>query len=464
MAPQGPGVDLPTGVRGAAQVPRMSSFATVFRPASALVLALSAAACGGLASVPSEPSGSSAPAPDGPPAASPTGDAPAETAPRPIPEPTTTPYTGLVGTTDVSILYPLPASGPLVGLLEASATGNHGPLLPRAFVDAALSERRGRLDANVPSGYAELRLVGLRLDPCAPREGAACASEVRAVFQAIARDATLSWGAVDGGFHVLYDVPSDDLVAMLRQILSRKAENGNLATEELGPHPILAAQGLTGAFARGLSDIVRYHLGGARVRRVTMFDHDGDPEGHGWTFRAFEAGGDGAPVAIPLPHLGEATQEHVGGGEPEVEPDASGHLAMTSVFGDGTTGGPDAVLPVYARPWEPGQPAAPADVALHGAALRVQDPTKHDATTTTCVNCHLADSAARLGAERFGLSTAPTFASPRPLGRVDRRGSVTNLHAFGWLGQQPAVMQRTANESALVAEAMATKLAGAMEK
>ena len=55
---------------------------------------------------------------------------------------------------------------------------------------AAAAARRGgssgrleKTDGLHPSGYDALRLVSLRLDPCAARGNAGCHSEVRAVFR-----------------------------------------------------------------------------------------------------------------------------------------------------------------------------------------------------------------------------------------------------------------------------------------
>ncbi len=86
------------------------------------------------------------------------------------------------------------------------------------------------------------------------------------------------------------------------------------------------------------------------------------------------------------------------------------------------------------------------------AALRVQNPTLHSAETMDCANCHLAEGARRIGESTFGLSTASAFQHARSLARVDERTSVTNLHAFSYLHRQVSIMQRTANESAMVAD------------
>jgi hypothetical protein len=92
------------------------------------------------------------------------------------------------------------------------------------------------------------------------------------------------------------------------------------------------------------------------------------------------------------------------------------------------------------------------------AALRVQNPLIHSAITTDCANCHLAEGAVRIGEAQYGFGPGPAFTHPRSLARVDQRTSVTNLHAFGYLGRQVSIMQRTANESVLVAAALEAKI------
>lgn len=427
---------------------------------SALLLAV---ACGGAtSSEPGSSSGSAKPAPSTTPTTTPTA-APTTPAPvRPVvePQPPIGAFTPTVSTNDVSILYPLPEAGTAADYVPASETTNHGELLPRAALDVALGGSSGRLektDGLHPSGYDALRLVSLRLDPCAARGNAGCHSEVRAVFQALYQktqetpeDPQLGLAATDGGVHVMYDVPDDELVVMTKEILTLKKANGDATVDTLGPHPILASQGLGGSFAAGLRKIVRFHLGADRATRITVFDHNFNRESDGWTFGVFDRVGS-AFVAADIPVTKEKRQ--MVSGSPNV-----GTLTNTFVDG-GDTGTVDRVdaLVTYERA-RPGQPATPAMQSAMAAALRVQNPTVHSAETMDCANCHLAEGARRIGEATFGLSTASAFQHARSLAHVDERTSVTNLHAFGYLGRQVSIMQRTANESVLVADRIAALL------
>lgn len=430
---------------------RVSSLLSRSFTALSILALASAAACGGAAEDVS--TGGSPPTlgtPAGPPSTSPT--APGTTTPPgkpPIPAQPTGPYSGLVGTTDVSILYPLPTGAESTSFVRPSAVGNHGALFPESMFATALgpSGHLERTTSEHPSGYSALAVIGVRLDPCGARKTLGCTSEVRLVLQAVANDTTASppvTVALDGGVHVIYDVPADELVTMQQEILFLKSKNGDVATHELGVHPILKTQGLGGAFADGLKNILLFHLGEARVAKMTFFDHNMDPDSDGWTFANFvRSGSTIVQDNIPLTTF---SQDLLAGTSAIGTP-----ISSSSVFSS-SRGIPDEVTEMVAE-GTPGMPATPARVAAFQAALRVENPTKHTAETTTCINCHLAQGATALG-DLMGLDRSSAFTHSRSLARVDQRTSVTNLHAFGYLGRQVSVMQRTANESVRVAESM----------
>lgn len=439
---------------------RFTSTAALF---FGLVIAIAAGACGGIAtSSPGDPSSTSAGDPSqsaAPPASADPGAAKPAKAPLPA-----GPYTGKVATTDVSILYPLPAGAESRDFVRAAASGAHGSLLPRSSLATVLDGRSLDNGSAGAGDYDALGLVSIRLDSCSARGSAgaagSCRSEVRLVFQALyeksadAIDPSAGSAATDGAVHVVYDVPLAELVTMLQQILTLKKASGDGATQELGPHPILVAQGLGGPFAQGLRDIVLEHAGEDRIGRVTFFDHQ-NSEGHTWTFGVFDrapAGAGAVLTATTIP-LTDSTTQTIGGSS------AVGTFASSFAEGMASTGA-DSVAPLVS----PGRPLpASADAAslqmAFDAALRVQSPSLHDVETTDCVSCHLAEGARRMGEDVYALSTANAFTHSRSLARVDHRTSVTNLHAFGYLAREVAVMQRTANESVIVADRMAALLA-----
>ncbi|HVH42819.1 MAG TPA: hypothetical protein VM925_10770, partial [Labilithrix sp.] len=77
-----------------------------------------------------------------------------------IPDQPVGPYTAEVGTTDVSILYPMPSTGASVDFLRPTEIGNHGELLPKAFVTAV---QPGQLDEEGLGGatYEQFALVSV---------------------------------------------------------------------------------------------------------------------------------------------------------------------------------------------------------------------------------------------------------------------------------------------------------------
>lgn len=427
---------------------------------STLCFAIAAGACGGIA--PSSPRETSPPEGDPPVTAivvAPDPGAPSTPAPKyPI-----GPYTGAVATTDVSILYPLAASAGSAAIVRPVASGAHGELLSRATFETVLGGNN-RLDGTARvTGFDALGLVSVRLDPCSRRGSGgdgACLSEVRMVFQELfdklpneGPDTSSGTAATDGALHVVYDVPQEELVTMLRQLLTLKKANGDLGLQQLSPHPILAAQGLGGAFGQGLRGILLEHLGDDRIARVTFFDHQ-DLEMDVWNFGVFDRSpSTGTFNPITIPTTTSVMQQFSGS-------NTAGPLlqsfAQTSV--PTTSSDSLALLLDSARP-APGTPSVASLQPTLDAALRLQNPKLRNVETTDCVSCHQAEGASQIGENVYALSTSSAFTHSRSLARVDERTSVTNVHAFGYLRRQVSIMQRTANESVLVADQMEQLLA-----
>ena len=345
-------------------------------------------------------------------------------------------------------------------LVRAAASGSHGALLPQWLVD--LVHPRGPLDRNAASaGYGALGLVSIRLDPCSARGSAGsagtCRSEVRVVLQELydklqgeANDPFAGPAATDGAFHVVYDVPEAELVDMLRELLTLKKANGDVGLQQLAPHPILTEQGLGGPFAQGLRDIVLEHVGDDRIQRVTFFDHS-NTEIDAWTFGVFDRATNAAPfLATTIPTTDSVTQTFAGSS-------TLGPLAQS--YAEAVPRHPPTPSPRSSPGLALRRGARPSLQPSFDAALRLQNPGLRNVETTDCVSCHQAEGASRIGKDLYALSSATAFTHSRSLARVDERTSVTNVHAFGYLHRQVSIMQRTANESVLVADRMAAQLA-----
>ncbi len=425
---------------------------------STLCFAIGAGACGGIS--PSSP-GTTNPAESDPPTTA-IVVPPEPSTPTPAPKYPIGPYTGAVATTDVSILYPLAASASSTAIVRPVASGPHGALLPRATFDTVLAGNN-RLDGTARvTGFDALGLISVRLDPCSRRGSGgdgACRSEVRMVFQELfdklpneGPDTSSGTAATDGALHVVYDVPQEELVTMLRELLTLKKANGDLGLQQLAPHPILTAQGLDGAFGQGLRGILLEHLGDDRVARVTFFDHQ-DLEGDVWNFGVFDRSpSTGAFVPTTIPTTTSAMQQFSGSNTAGPLPQSFAQTSVPTTSSDSL-----ALLLDSSRP-APGAPTVASLQPTLDAALRLQNPKLRNVETTDCVSCHQAEGASQIGEHVYALSTSSAFTHLRSLARVDERTSVTNVHAFGYLRRQVSIMQRTANESVLVADQMETML------
>jgi hypothetical protein len=342
------------------------------------------------------------------------------------------PFDRHVEAADVSLLYPIAATTRPEALIGADERGAYGALVPTSLVDESGAA------TGVPS-RASLRLVGVRFDPCSAHGG--CAPEVRAIFQPLTVGASLS--VDDAAVHVFYAVPAAELVAMLEQLLALKAAYGaGIAyPSALGPQPILAATGLDGAFAAGLRALWLAHLGELRATRVTTMVHE-NLDGDFWSFSRFDRAG-GALVATSVVGTESSTQR------------VGGSSALTDAIG-GIDPSSTVTMPALGPIVSSGRPLA-ADGSISAgfaAAIDAAHPLRHDSENTDCVSCHVAEGAHRVGREVYGLDDADAFTSERSLAyRRDAR-AMTNFHAFGYLGTSVSVMQRTANESAVVADAM----------
>ena len=171
------------------------------------------------------------------------------------------PFDHSVDAADVSLLYPLPDTRDQ--LIQPSEQASFGPLFPEPLFPTVI----GPVDFGVT--YADMRLVALRFDPCSARKG--CNAEVRAIFQPVFVGQDNKLTVADGAIHVFYGMPKDELVTFMKEVLRLKLLYGaGIAYgPALGPHPILAATGPDGDFARELHALVLEHLGESRIERFT---------------------------------------------------------------------------------------------------------------------------------------------------------------------------------------------------
>ena len=360
--------------------------------------------------------------------------------------------------TDVTIIYPLPPASDINLMVWGNTLSvTHGRLVPQvAFnqITIPLDPRAGsKTRTTGTAAWNELRLVGVRLDPCFGSRGevpdAQCKNQVRLVFQGIHGVNSTSAGE-DGAIHVLYELPRTELLTLTRELISLTDREGGYTPGPLGVHPILARQGVWGGFGQGLKTLLRRYVGEDRAVRMTFFARV-DALQSAWRFGGFDHKG-AVWERLQIPTTTTTEQELLGG-----FPNA-GELAGSTP----TPGASGDDLRLLLNSTMANLADDPARRTAFGAALRIENPTKHTPDTVDCLSCHVAMAARSLGESQYGLSAAghpDRFTSTRDLRYTPpSEPSLENLHALSYLGTELGVNQRTANETAAISGALSALL------
>lgn len=335
---------------------------------------------------------------------------------------------------DITVLFP---AGPddRAWLWPADEPGLGGALVPRALVEELAA---GALAAR----YNDLRVVGLRVDPCFMHNWgtAACQPQVRLVLQPI--DAAGAIG--DDALHAIYNLSDAELATLvdgLRIVAAAAPENAT--TDALaGVSPALRAQGVDGAYGELVRALITTTIGAtnlARLAATTAEPGQGDGEADGSRFalrglavQAIGGVGFGARGPLVIRPLGtDVIAQHV-----DVDPAAG--------FGY-------EVTPAFANP--AGQPAmheatlaalAPDERVALAGWLRGQDaPRIVTADSTDCAACHLVPRARR-ALLALAPELAPDLPASDPLPGPD---VAANLRALGYVGGQPVLTARVLAET-----------------
>lgn len=350
---------------------------------------------------------------------------------------------------DVSVLFPLGK-----GDLWAASTPARGgaALFPRSAFDLinlpVIRELQGP-DAT----YNGLRVVSLRFDPCFG--GTPCYPQIRLVFQGLNAAGT---SAFDGAIHALYNLTPDEfqtMTARLKAAASLAPENA--AVTRLEVSPALLAQGTSGAYGVALRDLVTQTIGGAQLAKVTFMTR-AQGQGDRWDFggfnlRDFQPSGGFGIAGLDGNVLVQTVRENGGRGPGGGGGPGAGAGGYAYAVAPGTLSGQlNAVLNSGAA-----QVASAAErQAAMDALSRVENPLVESPDTVDCGACHLANRIRGSLQTTFSLSSALAYASTaeatRLIGGAERDNE--NLRAFGYFDAQPAIAQRTANETLKVLAAM----------
>lgn len=359
---------------------------------------------------------------------------------------------------DVTLLYPLPPASEMRYLIGASTIAKYGRLVPVGAFGQIVFPLDPRPESATKAvgtdAWLNLRLVAVRLDPCAGSRGdipdASCRGQVRLVFQGVHALGTQTYGD-DGAIHVLYEVPRPEVVLMMRELFDLTEWEGGYQPQPLGAHPILVRQGVGGSFGQGLKKLIFDHLGEERVTRLTFFVR-ADTLFSAWRFGLFDR--KGSAFEPQLIATTQTTEQQLLLKLPAIAGDLAGSTPTPTSHEDNLT---LLLNGTIARAVDD----AARKQALT-AALRIENPLRHSADTIDCLSCHVAMAARIFGEQRLGLSSQghpDLFTSTSDLRfTMPMQPSLENIHALSYLGTELGINHRTANDSAVVAQALTALL------
>ena len=352
---------------------------------------------------------------------------------------------------DVSFLLPLPANVKTDPILVPETQGDAGSLLPQRFLDL-LPPLAHSPDA--PQFISELAVVGIRIDPCFPGidpSGEPCRSLIRMVWQPLVQDSgTIS--TADTAIHSFYELSASEFDELTRKLSLLNSSSG-VSTRglPLQIHPALAGQGLPGTYWQQLRAILLSYTGDKRLTRFTFMTLEAPKTM--WDFGGFDVDhGKITRMVIPrvqtrlqsLINASPAPDAFSGGEKPEAPGDTDTFNRILERSSDLTSG--DASLL-----------RANAD-----SIFRIENPKINSPATIDCASCHAAQ-AARIWAEtkfpdlHLGESQFKFQSSLNLQNVTTSLRSTHSMRAFGYEGRNPAISQRTVNESAAIAETLGSK-------
>jgi hypothetical protein len=360
---------------------------------------------------------------------------------------------------DVALLYPLPRSELErdSGLLSASTLGRGGALLPEGVFRAVEPLR----SFGVNQWYASLRVVSMRLDPCASTttpnlSGSGCQAEVRLVLQPIfsSPNDDAIFAAGDAALHTFYSVTRQEAFALLNALVGARQANAEAdAFEALGPHPVLQRQGLLGPFAMALRSALLATVGAQNFFKVAVLSGEGPNQ---WDFSIHLVRDAQTPVlerqSIATLSAGTQRQSLFSGfGLPDVIGQFSPEPAEGDVYKELAVVGLARTLDGEARQ------------SQFDALVRIENPHSNTPDTVSCALCHFTQTTRELVVRPvLGLTEQDstfTYEPNRQLlpnvnlaARFNTQSSGFQVHAFGYVGADAVIMQRTVNDSAATLE------------
>lgn len=368
---------------------------------------------------------------------------------------------------DVSFLFPLPTSNESRdALLGPQATADQGSLLPFKIFSQLPTLNNGG-DGSALTYSEELRVVAVRIDPCAPAPvPRACNAEIRLVWQPVSWDGqTRQWTTQDASVHTFYGIMPEEFSNLRRDLWSLKQslQPWGISTEDrpLGIHPGFLDPRSRGPFSRQLKETILKYAGEKSLYKVTFMRLLTAQVW--WRFGGIikaedQSEGEFNPVLVA--RTGMKFQDIFNSATETEDLQNLPGREMDAVFNFQPPEYPeqDDLMPVINRGYRTNN-ALDHDVFQNKIAAidRFQNPLHTNPHTLDCASCHFADAARFYINLRFPdlapVKSLDAFQNPEP-----QAFDLTNLtiakqatrviRAFGYFDSRPAIIQRTIHDSA----------------
>lgn len=349
---------------------------------------------------------------------------------------------------DVSVLYPFPNMQTIEAMIS---TNNHSELLPYKLFE------KTQFLINQPDSetYKLMKVVAIRIDPCfsegpAPRT---CEKQMRMIWQPLIVNGD-SVDDIDASVHVFFKLTDAQFLNLLKDIVELKSQFGldqqPLKNQPLDVHPYLKFYGLNSPFATQFNSLMATWAGRAEMNRLTFMKLKGTHDI--WIFGGFLINGNSVQD-IQIPLINNTAQDFIN--SLAARPNPRGFLG--GIFPEPE----DADFPLGFIVRDSENVSSQSEDELVDAVRAIakfENPQLHNPGTVDCVSCHLTTTVRSWIFENYSTVNLETiYESERYKNPETALQNITphpaqanRLRMFGYFETQPAIGQRTINETAEV--------------
>jgi hypothetical protein len=293
--------------------------------------------------------------------------------------------------------------------------------------------------------WSKLRVTAVRIDPCFdahdPRTATGCQRQMRLTAQPL-----LNGELIDASIHLFYPLDDMQFVTALRGL--REVKRANTGNPALGVHPAMKREGLGGATAKRVKEIVLAACDESRLSRMTFMATG--RSGNNWFWGGLEKKADGTFSPMQIPTRGDA------------------HEDAFHQNGRGTHDGVSLNSPLFPDVLSKTENIAPMSARDFDEAIdklqKIQNPSLLSTNEVSCATCHVTAMTFGHALETRNLRAPP--ATPSAFAPVTGQNmKVTdetnyagaNMHAFSWFQGKVVTSPRAVNESARIASFVGTE-------